>query len=216
MVAAPSLPQSTEIVPRLHNGDHLDRFEFHRRYLAEPEGTRAELIEGIVYLSSPVSTNNHGQPHYDIITWLGVYSASTLGAVRGADNATVHLDFDNDVQPDVFLRYVVGGTSQLVAGYIQGPPELVVEVAASSASIDRHRKMEAYRRNGVSEYIIWRTEDAEIDWFVLERGEYVPLAPGADGVIASRVFPGLRLAVDKFLAGDLQGVLTEQMRGSST
>ena len=213
MVAAPSFAEATEIVPRLHNGDRLNRFEFARRYEADPEVTRAELIEGIVYLSSPVSLTNHAEPHHDLVGWLAVYSASTNGAVRGGDNATVRFDLDNDVQPDALLRYVAGGSSHVIAGYVQGPPELVVEIAASSASIDAHVKKNVYRRNGVQEYIIWRTEDGALDWFVMENGEYFALAPDANGIIASRVFPGLRLDVAKLLAGDLKGVLAEQMRG---
>ena len=211
MVAVPSLERATETVPRLNNGDRLNRFEFERRYRADPEARRAELIEGVVYVSSPVRFTNHAQPHYDIVGWLAVYTASTGGSVSGGDNATVRLDLDNDVQPDALLRYVASESSQIVLGYIEGAPELVVEVAASSVAIDLHAKKNAYRRNGVREYIVWRTEDQEIDWFALEDGEYVKLAPNENGVIASRVFPGLRLAVARLLSGDLQGVLDEQM-----
>ena len=53
MVAAPSLPVSTDFVPRLHNGDRLNRFEFARRYEADPDVCRAELIEGIVLVCPP-------------------------------------------------------------------------------------------------------------------------------------------------------------------
>ena len=55
----------------------------------------------------------------------------------------------------------------------------MVEVAASSVSYDLHEKREAYRRNGVREYIVWRVQDRAIDWFVLRGGAYEPLAPGA-------------------------------------
>ena len=212
MVAAPSLASLTDTIPRLHNGDRLNRFEFERRYEADPDVRRAELIEGVVYVSSPVNHAKHGQPHFGIIGWLAVYLSSSGGSVSGGDNSTVRLDLDNDFQPDALLRYVVNGTSRLVLGYIEGPPELVVEVAASSAAIDMHGKRNAYRRNGVREYIVWRTEDQKLDWFALEGGEYVSLVPNEQGVIASRVFPGLRLAVAKLLSGDLQGVLEEQMR----
>ena len=215
MVAAPSLAEATEVVPRLNNGDRLNRFEFARRYEADPDVTRAELIEGIVYVSSSVSLTHHAEPHGDIVTWLGVFAASTTGRVRMGDNATVRLDIDNDVQPDALLRYVEGGTSRLVGKYLHGAPELVVEVSASSASIDTNSKKNVYRRNGVQEYIVWRTEDGELDWFELKEGEYVALVPDANGILSSRVFPGLRLDVAKLLAGDLKGVLAEQMRVSA-
>ena len=212
MVAAPSLPQATETIPRLHNGDRLNRFEFARRYEADPDVARAELIEGIVYVASPVSHDNHGKPHAGLVTWLGVFASFSQG-VEVSDNTTVRLDFDNDVQPDVLLRRIANGTSTMVLGYVEGAPELVVEVSASSASIDTNSKKNVYRRNGVQEYIVWRTEERALDWFALEEGEYVALVPDANGIIASRVFPGLRLDVAKLLSGDLKGVLAEQMRG---
>ena len=92
-------------------------------------------------------------------------------------------------------------------GYIVGAPDLIVEIAASSASYDLHDKKEAYRRARVPEYIVWRVLDGQIDWFRLRGDNYVRIEPDADGVIESAVFPGLRLAVDKMLAGDVAGVL---------
>ena len=67
----------SKIVP-LENGDRLSRIEFERRYQAMPEPKKAELIEGRVYMASPVRMI-HGQPHAYIMTWLGVYYAATPG-----------------------------------------------------------------------------------------------------------------------------------------
>ena len=189
--------------PTLENGDRLTRCEFERRYAARPELKKAQLIEGVVYMPSPVSTA-HAEPHAMIQTVLLVYAASTPG-VRGYDNATVRLDLDNEPQPDVLLRLEseAGGRSQVSDDdYIEGAPELVVEVAASSASIDLHDKLRAYRRNGVQEYVVWRTHERQIDWFELADGEYRLLAPHDAGIAHSRVFPGLRLAAGALLNGD--------------
>ena len=124
-------------LPPLESGDRLSRSEFERRYSDMPHVKKAELIEGVVYVSSPVRII-HSQPHANIITWLGVYSAATPG-IRCYDNPTVRLDRDNEPQPDAVLRLETGGTSHISAdGYLEGPPELVVEVAASSASYDLH------------------------------------------------------------------------------
>ena len=123
----------------------------------------------------------------------------------------MRLDEDNNYQPDVVLRYRAEGASRLVDGYIEGGPELAAEVSASSASIDMHLKKNAYRRNRVQEYIVWRVRDGVLDWFVLENGEYVALELGGDGIIESRVFPGLRLNVPALLDGDLDGVLRTQL-----
>ena len=91
-----------EFVPPLHNGDHLDSAEFERRYRAMPHVNKAELIEGIVFMPSPVSHDNHSRPHGRLMACLGVYLFHTPGIDLG-DNATVRLDMGNVPQPDVLL-----------------------------------------------------------------------------------------------------------------
>lgn len=80
---------------------------------------------------------------------------------------------------------------------------MVVEVAASSVSMDLHQKLRAYRRNGVREHLVHRVEDGAVDWLELQGGAYVPIAADADGCLHSRVFPGLCLDVGALLRGDL-------------
>jgi len=75
--------------------------------------------------------------------------------------------------------------------YLEGAPELVVEIAVSSAAIDLHTKKTVYRRNGVREYIVWQVLDQKLDWFRLEEEVYVNIAPDEDGILKSQVFPGL-------------------------
>ncbi len=147
--------------------------------------------------------------------WLGAYRASHPD-IRGSSNATVILDQDNEVQPDISLRRTsVSASSQMTdGGYLEGPPELIVEISASSTSMDLHQKKNAYRRNGVQEYIVWRVLDGAIDWFALQDGQYVELIPDANGVIESAVFPGLRLDVPAMLAGELENVLVVQSAAS--
>lgn len=178
---------------------------------------KAELIEGVVYMPSPVRVRRHGRPHARIITWLGHYEARTPG-VEVADNATARLDLDNEPQPDAML-YIAperGGQVRIgPADYIESAPELVVEVASSSASFDGHTKLQVYRRNGVQvyrrngvqEYLVWRVMDSQIDWFALRDGEYAKLAADADGVVRSARFPGLWLNAKALLQGDLAATL---------
>ncbi len=201
---------SSPPVPALANGDRLTRDEFERRYEAMPHVKKAELIEGTVYMPSPVHATTHGEPHAHIMTWLGVYVASTPG-VSVADNTTVRLDLDTEPQPDALLRIEekCGGQSRISDDdYVEGPPELIVEVAHSSAAYDLHDKKRAYRRNGVQEYLVWQIEDERVDWFVLEEGAYLSLDPDENGRLASRVFPGLILDVDALLNEDLSSVLS--------
>lgn len=211
MSVRPALRRS---VPPLESGDRLSRAEFERRYHAMPHVKKAELIEGVVYMPSPVRFESHGEEHFDLITWIGVYKASTPG-VRSGDNSTVRLDFENEPQPDVTLIIDPdrGGRTTLVDGYVTGAPELVAEVAASSVSIDLHDKLRAYQRNGVTEYIVWRTGDAAIDWFVLRDGTYDRLTPDAAGVWKSPGFPGLWLDGPALIRGDMPAVFAALSTG---
>lgn len=202
-------------IPPLENGERLTRQEFERRYKAMPHIQKAELIEGVVLMPSPVHFTSHSQPHAHIITWLGVYCAATPGAKLG-DNATVRLDPDNEVQPDVLLRLDENKGGQSHIGdddYVEGAPELIVEIAASSASYDLFEKKTIYRRNGVQEYVVWQVYDGRIDWFRLDEGVYKQIEADKEGILQSHVFPGLWLHSEALLLDDLSQVLAIAQRG---
>jgi Uma2 family endonuclease len=198
----------TQILP-LESGDRLSRHEFEKRYAASPHVKKAELIEGVVYVASPLRFQRHAEPHGQLVIWLGLYQISTPGVKLGIE-PTILLDQDNEPQPDgvLLIDQNLGGQSRLTEDdYIEGAPELVAEVAASSAAYDLHDKKKAYRRNGVQEYIVWRILENKLDWFYLNESEYVLLEPDADGIIRSQVMPGLWLAVPALLTGDMARVL---------
>ena len=217
----------SESVPPLKHGERLTREEFERRYEAMPHLKKAQLIEGVVYMPSPVRIDFHGRPHAQIMAWLGTYWIATPG-VDLADNSTVHLDSNNEYQPDALLRIepAQGGRSRIIdEGYVEGAPELIVEIApiqsgfkatGTSADYDLQEKLAVYQRCGVQEYIVWQTQDGRLDWFWLVNEEYVALVPNAEGVIESQVFPGLRLAVAALLAGDRAQVSSELGAGLQT
>ena len=206
----PCMATFTEAFVSLEPGDHLTREEFHRRYLASPHIKKAELIEGVVYVPPPVRADLHGEPRAAIAGWLYAYKARNP-AVHVPSDTTVYLDADDihdEVQPDACLWVDEPGGPRLTERhYLEGAPQLIIEVAASSASYDLYEKKEAYRRNGVQEYIVWRVLDRAIDWFELRDGAYVLREQGPDGIIESSRFPGLRLHVPSMLAGDAAGVL---------
>jgi Uma2 family endonuclease len=196
-------------LPPLENGDRLTRPEFERRYAAAPHIKKAELIEGIVYVASPLRFTPHAEPHSRLVTWLGTYAAFTPGTRSGIE-PTVRLDLDNEPQPDIvlILDEALGGQVHLTEdGYLEGVLELVVEIAASSAAIDTGSKLQAYRRNGVKEYIVWQAFENQLKWFQLVDGEYQQLIPDSDGIIRSQVFPGLWLAVEALLSNQMTHVL---------
>ena len=202
-------------IPPLESGDRLSRTEFERRYEAMSERTKAELIEGIVYIASPLRFERHAEPHGQLIGWMGMYQIFTPGVKLGIE-PTIRLDEDNEPQPDgvLLIDPLAGGSAQLTEDdYLQGAPEFVAEIAASSAAYDLHDKKRAYRRNGVAEYLVWQQFENRLHWFVLTDSEYVALEPDADGTMRSRVMPGLWLAADALLQGNMQQVLAVLQAG---
>lgn len=208
-------PTPKATIPVLEQGDHLTWEEFERRWDAMPDLKNAELIEGVVYMSSPVRVRKHGVPHTHMLGWVFVYTAGTP-EIQAADNATFHISRKNAPQPDIalWINSDCGGKAFVNASdYLEGSPELLIEIASSTVSYDLHDKKRRYERSGVKEYIVWRVLDAAIDWFVLENGKYKVAPPDADGIIESRTFAGLRLNVAAMLAGDLARVLADLQMG---
>ena len=192
--------------PPLESGDRLSRAEFHRRYALYPEVKKAELIEGVVIVGSPVH-RQHSRPHFQFSAILGVYCAHTPGLIAG-DNESVVFDGDNELQPDLFVGIEAARGGQLEDsedGPLSGVPEFVVEVAASSSAYDLHSKLTIYQRNGVQEYLVllaydgascafsgWRT--ASTYWLSLN---------DETGVLRhSRVLPGFLVSVRLVLGGE--------------
>jgi Uma2 family endonuclease len=203
-------------IPPLENGDRLTREEFERRYRAMPHVYKAELIEGVVYMSSPVRYGHHSTPHLNVAYFFKTYELNTPGVEAGL-GASVRLDRSNVYQPDAFLFKRHGGQAKISEDdYIELAPELVSEISASTVSIDLHEKFTVYRRNGAKEYLVWRVQDQAIDWFVLRGDQYQPLAPSHDGILRSEAFPGLWLDPAAMIAGDMNRVLEILKTGMAT
>ena len=194
----------------------MDREEFHRRYELTPEDFRAELVEGVVYVASPVRFSVHDEQTILVRDWLGEYRRRNPETTKVAHEASVYLDGRNEYHPDATLFKTTGDAQlkELPTRYLSGAPELVVEVSASTMSRDLTDKYRAYERNGVQEYIVWRVLDEAIDWFRLGNGKFARVEPDADGIIESAVFPGLRLDVKAMLAMDAKAVLAAVREGA--
>lgn len=202
-------------LPPLETGDVLTAPEFLRRYGAMPEVKKAELIEGVVYMGSPVRVFRHALPDNLIQGILFNYAAETPG-VQAVTNATTILDLENVPQPDAALRLLEdrGGQSRLNADdYLEGAPELVIEIAGSAAAKELHAKRRAYRRAGVREYLVWVTAEPALLAFRRGEGDFEAAPADADGVWRSRQFPGLWLAVPALLACRSAAVLKTLHRG---
>lgn len=182
---------SNEGLPPLEAGDHLDQGTFHERYLAMPEGFRAELIEGMVIVPSPVRIP-HGQTHSAFQALLYAYKIATPGT-NVVDNTTAILSDESEPQPDgsLYVRPECGGQVRIVDGYLVGSPELVGEISSSSEAYDLHGKYRDYERSGVLEYVVVLLREQAVRWFALREGQFEPLAADAAGIFRSLVFPGL-------------------------
>jgi Uma2 family endonuclease len=204
----PQTNTTPQILP-LENGDRLSRHEFERRYTESLDIKKAELIEGVVYVASPLRFQRHAEPHAKLMIWLGNYQIYTPRIKLGIE-PTIRLDQDNEPQPDgvLLIDESLGGKSRITDDdYIEGAPELVAEIAASSAAYDLYDKKKAYKRNGIQEYLVWQSLENKLDWFGLHDSEYILLQPDTEGIIKSQVMPGLWLSVTALLAGDMVKVL---------
>ncbi len=208
---------STSVIPPLSNGDRLTAKEFCRRWDAMPELKHAELIGGQVYVNPPISAGSHGIPQGNILVWLWHYAVATEG-VQQISESSVHFGPQDLPQPDVQLRVKdqFGGASRLVRGELHGAPELIVEVAASSAKHNLQIKKPRYAKHGVQEYLVWIVREKRFVWFALEAGEYVELPASRSGILKSRVFPGLWLDSKGLLADNWPKILGTLRKGMET
>lgn len=216
-LTSPVARRTEPALPPLENGDRLDQKTFHARYEAMPEETRAELIGGIVYMASPLKPQ-HGRMHARIMHWLQEYADATLGT-DALDNTTAILGEESEPQPDAYLIVLPerGGQMRLNSeDYLEGAPELIIEVASSRESIDLHGKKDDYERAGVREYGVIALRQNQVFWFVARDGRFVELAPGADGIIRSEVFPGLWIDPDALLRRDTARIRAVLQQGLET
>jgi Uma2 family endonuclease len=196
----------------LYTGDRMSQAEFHRRYLAYPEDVKFELIGGIVYMASPLR-RTHGRRHLQLGALLERYASATPG-VEALDNATTILSEESEPQPDLALRILstYGGRSRESRDdYVIGPPELVVEIAHSTRSIDMHQKRLDYQRAGVREYLVLCVEEPELHWFRFRPAGRI--VPDKNSTYRSRVFPGLWIDGPALLANQRTALVAALRQG---
>jgi Uma2 family endonuclease len=192
----------------LENGEHLTVVDFLRRYEEETGLRKCQLIEGTVHMPSPVRADAHAEPDNLIQFWLATFAYSKTGlkaGVKAYTNATLVLDQENAPQPDAILCSTPKPQHRVwldSRGYLCGAPEFICEIADSTRSIDMHEKKRAYRRAGITEYLVWLTEEKTVVWYHLEDGDYKALAADKQGLLHSRVFSGLILDTKALLKRD--------------
>ncbi len=200
-----------EGLPWLENGERMDQPTFHERYEKTPPGFKAELIGGIVYVMASPDGNVHSERDSESNAWLVVYRASTPG-VMVRSNVTAILGEKAEPQPDSAMVILPAFGGQTRSGgpgdrYTLGAPELIVEVAQSTRSIDLYAKRADYERADVREYLVLDLQRKLVHWSRLVDGRFVPIEPDIDGILHSHIFPGLWLDPSAMIKGDITRVL---------
>ena len=206
--------EGVETLPPLESGDRLTRAEFERRYEAMPHLKKAELIKGVVYIGASVPIL-HAEAQADIVGVCGFYTIYTPG-VSAADNGSLRMDDENELQPDLSLWIDQVGKGRAHVDeddFLVGAPELIVEVVDNREVYDLQDKIDVYRAKNIQELCLWRVAEEQFDWFRLAGDEYQRITPDEKGVIASSTFPGLWLNVTALLAGDLIAVMADLQAG---
>ena len=138
--AARRTSQSKRDLPPLMNGDHLDQPTFHERYEAMPPDFRAELIGGIVYVSSPQKLP-HGNHHVKLVRLADEYVDDTPGTGICLDSTTI-LGPGAEPQPDtaIFIHPECGGQATIDSReFLRGPPEWIGQIRACYALLNATR-----------------------------------------------------------------------------
>jgi Uma2 family endonuclease len=199
-------------IPPLAEGQRLTRDEFLRRWEAMPHLKRAELIGGVVYMPSPLS-RDHGRADGRLATFLGHYAAATPGCEIAL--CATWLLLDDSPQPDNALLILpeYGGTTNMEGKFFAGPPELVAETSLSRKKYDLRQKLELYQKAGIPEYVTILPEKEEVRWHRLVDGVYQVMAADDDGLLRSKVFPGLWLDPATLFRGLFGDVLLSLNQG---
>jgi Uma2 family endonuclease len=189
------------VAPTLITGTRMTQEQFIEIWDQSPDLKQAELIDGVVFLPSPVSLY-HAEHDALAIWWLSQYATFTPGLAAAANGTWLMLD--NAPQPDscLWIRPEAGGQSRTKGSLSAGAPELIVEVCFTSTDIDFGPKLNLYQRAGVLEYITFEAFPKRTTWRALREGSYREIQPDPKGILHSTIFPGLCLDSDAFWKQD--------------
>lgn len=165
--------------------------------LALPEGERAELIDGEMFMMATPTRR-----HQKIVGWLHVMIFNHIAQKGGRCEVylspfAVFLKNDrwNYVEPDVI---VICDRDKLDDKGCHGAPDWVLEVASpSSIGMDYQRKLEAYRSAGVREYWIIDPMKETVTIYDFESGQTEPEVYGFTESVKSRILKDLDLDFGK-------------------
>jgi Uma2 family endonuclease len=144
-------------------------------YRMLPEGTRAEIIDGTLYMS-PAPLLSHQTVVTDILTEIHSYLKENRQGKVFPSPIDVYLNEENAFQPDlVFVS--TERSSILREDGIYGTPDLIIEVLSPGTSkSDLTKKKPAYEKAGVKEYWMVDPKTKVAQGFHLVKNKYVEFA----------------------------------------
>jgi len=199
----------TELARRaeFHNGDRMSLQEFFSVWEQIPNLKRAELIDGVVHLPSPVSYP-HAAYQGLLAFWLGAYAAAVDDSFEVLTEGSLQI-IGNSPQPDIALHRRSNPTPL----YNQSTPLLIIEGTYTSRSIDLGPKLDLYRRAKVPESICVLLAEERVEWRVLEGETYRLLPPTPNGILQSHTQSGLWLDTTAIFPPDRKRLLATIQQG---
>ena len=176
--------------PRLRAGARMSLEEF--LALGETD-ERLELIDGALYIMS-TPTKDHQFLLARLIVYFELYlDAFTLAPAEVYQDIITILspELQRVVEPDLVV--ILGGRND-IGGliYVEGVPDIVVEILSSDRSHDLVRKRQIYAEAGVREYWILDPRHDTVTLLELRGGVYVARAALAAGdTLTTPLLPGL-------------------------
>jgi Uma2 family endonuclease len=157
------------------------------------DGERREIINGELIVN-PAPTFDHQRVFLRLSHILDAYADATGAGEVVPAPIDVLLGRHDVVQPDLLFLLATRPRARGNENSIDYPPDLAVEIISpSSRGTDRGKKMALYARSGVPEYWIVDPDRRTLAIYVLHGDDYQVVDPDADGLLTSRVLPGLRV-----------------------
>ncbi len=159
---------------------------------ALPEGQRAELLDGKLYMMAPPTTTHQRLLNY-ICMEINLYIRQNAGACEVFPAPYgVFLDKDEEryVEPDIS---VICDKDKIDERGCHGAPDWVVEIVSpSSRTMDYYIKLSEYKKAGVREYWIVDPDKQIVLVYGMEAGD-APVIYGFDRGIKVGIYDDLEI-----------------------
>ncbi|MBY0524308.1 MAG: Uma2 family endonuclease [Gemmataceae bacterium] len=172
-------------------------------YRLVPDGQKADLLDGVIYMASPDSRPANKIANLIYFLMEGFNAARKFGGEVYASRFAFRLTKYRAPEPDV--AFVRKKRLQLLSKReMKGGPDIAVEVVSrDSRKRDYVDKKKIYEAAGVSEYWIIDPLKQRAEFHRLHKGEYQLVTLDDGHIFQSAVLPGFWMDVNWLLAAEL-------------